>query len=299
MRFTCDHYFQIGHAHYTAGKPCQDHALSRSSGSLACAIVSDGCSTGGNTDVGSRILTFGTLQAIRDHAKASGGTLATAKISIAARQQQLIGVIRPMIGLERNDMLATCVYAYVTQSGGLIHVQGDGVVAWKYRDGQLFMHRYEWADNTPYYPAYEGRDLQAFIESHGKDLGGKRFKAISELRELPNEKREGKTARPNYEEHFTLQHGIAGHALEISGAELEQIEFLAVFTDGVTQIENVAWQDAVNDFLLFKTTAGEFAKRRMIRGIKESQKLGHGPIDDIAYAVIHIEPGEAKEEDIK
>jgi hypothetical protein len=287
MRFSTDHYFQIGHAHYTAGKPCQDHALSRSSGQIACAIVSDGCSTGGNTDVGSRILTFGTLQAIRDHAKASSGSLETAAISITARQQQLIGAVRPMIGLERGDMLATCIYAYFTQSGGLIHVQGDGVIGLKYRDGDVLMRRYEWADNVPFYPSYEGRDLEAFIERHGKDLHATRLDEQIVCRKTNGTNTETSASH-------TVQEGIRGISLEIPPHQLVGLEFVAVFTDGVTQIENVDWRDATMEFLAFKNNAGEFAKRRMIRGVKDMQQRGKGPIDDISYAVIQIEPDEGR-----
>lgn len=287
MRFSTDHYFQIGHAHYTAGKPCQDHALSRSSGQTACAIVSDGCSTGGNTDVGSRILTFGTLQAIRDHAKASNGSLDTAAISITARQQQLIGVVRPMIGLERGDMLATCMFAYFTQSGGLIHLQGDGVIGMKYRDGDVVMRRFEWADNVPFYPSYEGRDLDAFIERHGGDLHAARVNEQIILCKADGTRTERSAA-------CTLREGIQGISLEIPLHQLGRLEFVAVFTDGVTQIENVDWQDATMEFLAFKNSMGEFAKRRMIRGVKDMQQRGKGPIDDLSYAVIRIEPDQAE-----
>ena len=175
MKFSTDHYFQIGHAHYTAGKPCQDHSLSRSNGSVACAIVSDGCSSGGNTDVGARILTLGTLQAIRDHAKARDGSLATAEVSITARQQKIIGTARPILGLEPTDMLATCAYAYCTQEGALVRLHGDGVIGWKYHDGTISMRRYEWADNAPFYPSYEGVDLDAFANHHGGNTEAVRF----------------------------------------------------------------------------------------------------------------------------
>jgi hypothetical protein len=291
MIFFTDHYFQIGHAHYTAGKPCQDHALSRSSGSIACAIVSDGCSTGGNTDVGSRVLTFGTLQAIRDHAKASNGSLATAKVSILSRQQQLIGVMRPVLGLDRGDMLATCIYAYFSQSGGMIQVYGDGVIAWKDRNGDIFMHRYEWADNAPFYPSYEGLDLQAFINHHGGDLEAVRLIGHSAF----GSKESGYVEVDSTD--YTLQQGINGISMEISESLLEQIEFLAVFSDGVTQIDGVDWKDAVGEFLAFKTSAGEFAKRRMIRGIRDMQCDGRGPIDDISYAVIHVDQEKVQTEE--
>jgi len=285
MRFSTDHYFQIGHAHYTAGKPCQDHALSRSTGAVACAIVSDGCSSGGNTDIGARILTLGTLQAIREHAKARDGSLATAGVSIAARQEQCIAAARPMLGLEPEDMLATCGYIYLTQDGGLVRLHGDGVIACKYRDGTIAMRRYDWTDNTPFYPSYNGADLDAFVGCHGGDMQEVRFTEQSVVR-----RERGEYVRTDRVE-YSLKDGIAGVSMEFSASHLEQIEFLAIFTDGVTQIDGVDWRDAITDFLAFKSTAGEFAKRRMIRGIRDTQRAGgKGPIDDISYAVVHIQP---------
>ena len=284
MIFSTDHYFQIGHAHYTAGKPCQDHALSRSNGSVACAIVSDGCSSGGNTDVGARVLTLGTLQAIRDHARAPNGTLASAEVSITARQQQIISAARPILGLEQNDMLATCAYVYLTGEGGLVRVHGDGVVAWKYHNGDVSMRRYDWAGNMPFYPSYEGPDLDAFVRYHGDDTQAMRLTEQAIVRR----------ANGSYDCFASIGHslaqGIAGISIEISPAHLAQLEYIAVFTDGVTQIDGVDWRCAVSDFLSFKSTAGEFAKRRMIRGIRDMQKIGKGPIDDISYAVVRIQP---------
>jgi serine/threonine protein phosphatase PrpC len=74
--------------------------------------------------------------------------------------------------------------------------------------------------------------------------------------------------------------------------EMEEIEFIALFSDGVTQVDGVDWEDAVVELLSYKGTAGEFVKRRMIRAIKDWQKIGKGPTDDIACAVIGIEHGE-------
>jgi hypothetical protein len=294
MRFSADHYFQIGHSHYTAGKPCQDHALSRSSGLIACAIVSDGCSTGGNTDAGSRILTFGTLQAIRDHAKASNGSLETAAISITGRQQQLIGTVRPMLGLDRSDMLATCVYAYLTQHGALIHVQGDGVVGIKYRTGSINMHRFDWAKNAPFYPSYEEEEAKQYIVNLHKGIVDTAVMSHVSLWRNPD----GKSEREETSQ-ISFKEGRDGYVLKIPAEDLSNIEFVAVFTDGVTQIgklpngdDPLDWRDGVAEFLAFKNNAGEFAKRRMIRGIKDMHQFGKGPIDDISYAVIHIEPDE-------
>lgn len=290
IKFHTDHYFHIGSAHYGSGKPCQDYSLSGANELIACAIVSDGCSTGRHTDVGSRVLTLSTLQAIRDHAKASGGALDTAIVSITSRQQQILSTARLMLGLERIDMLATCAYVYLTGQGGFTHVQGDGVVGFKYRDGHIRMVRYEWAQNTPFYPSYGDGDLDKFIGTHGGNLDALRLSGFSVIRNV-----DGIYTEENSKE-FTLREGLEGIVIHIPRDELEQIDFVTTFSDGVTQIDGVDWKDAVSAFLSFKNTAGDFAKRRMIRGIKDMQQIGRGPIDDISYAVVRIEHVEQRTE---
>lgn len=283
FKFSTDHYFHIGSAHYSSGKPCQDYALSGSNESVACAIISDGCSTGRHTDVGARVLTLSTLQAIRNHVKASEGALNTAVVSITSRQQQFIGTSRIILGLETSDMLATCGYAYLTKHGGFVHIQGDGVVGLKYRDGRIKMSRYEWANNTPFYPSYGEDGIEKFVGAHGGDLEAKRLLCSTVIRQAS-----GSYAEESSQE-FTLREGLEGIVTKISQEELDEVEFVAVFSDGVTQIENFSWRDAVSAFLSFKNTGGEFAKRRMIRGIKDMQQSGKGPVDDISYAVVRIE----------
>ena len=64
-RYTTDSVFAIGASHVATGKACQDYTLSRASDTYAYAIVSDGCSSGGMTDVGARVLALATATAIR------------------------------------------------------------------------------------------------------------------------------------------------------------------------------------------------------------------------------------------
>jgi hypothetical protein len=283
MKFFTDHYFHIGSAHYTGGKPCQDYALSGANTSIACGIVSDGCSTGRHTDVGSRVLTLSTFQAIREHAEASGGFVNATNI-IASKQERLIGTTRLMLGLEKVDMLATCLYSYFNQYGGLVHIQGDGVIAVKMRDGNLHMYRYDWVDNTPFYPSYRDGGIESFVEAHGGDMNIPRLFLQTAVRDPDGKYHDGEMKT------FTLREGISGIILRFSPEELARIDCVAVFSDGVTQVDNVDWKDAVYEFLAFKQVMGDFATRRMRRGIKEMQTRGKGPIDDISYAVVRIEP---------
>lgn len=279
-----DHYFHIGNAHLGSGKPCQDYAISSIYNGAAFAVVSDGCSTGRHTDVGSRLVSLSTLSAIRDHwITRRSIDVNYSPAEIAVEQRVVLASMRDALGLISDDMLATCVYAYITPSGGIVHVQGDGVVAVKYRDGRIVMRNFEWLDNMPYYSAYKNGSAQSFIDAHGGDLHGVRLKEEVWVSVSDSEYRS-----VDLVEH-SLSAGMRGITINIDADDIEEyIEFIAVFSDGVTQIDGVRWHDAVGDFLAFKNTKGDFAKRRMIRGIKDAGKIGKGPFDDISYAVVRV-----------
>jgi len=298
VRFAADHYFQIGHAHYRSGKPCQDYAASMARDGFACAIVSDGCSTAGQnrdgsqalrddcsdageTDNGSRIVVAATRAAL---ASQSPAPISTLHERIRGEQRRLIRSARVLLGFSPRDMLATCAYVAVAGTDLTFCVHGDGVIALKYVGGRMKMCRYEWIGNIPFYPAYEDDDLAAFVRAHGEDLAAPRLLAsYYSFDETTSEHRDEKT--------FSLAEGIAGvqNFFDMSKGGAAEIEYAAVFTDGVTQIKDVAWEQAVIDLLSFKTASGEFAKRRMARHLERLLKEGHETLDDISYAVVHIE----------
>lgn len=262
MRFHADSYFTIGAAHATAGRPCQDYADVHNG--VACrVVVSDGCSTGGRTDIGSRIVALSALR----------------RIPLSAAFDQ----VRPdllstkyHLGLNQEDLLATCLIVTATTQQGWFDVSGDGVTALRYLDGTISMTRFEWANNMPYYPAYYYDEAQGaeFIRRHGG------FESACFTAETFNE--DGSTTTRS----FTA---TQGERLR-SEFNLQEIEFAAVFSDGVTQIDGIDWKDAVRELLNFKNTAGEFGKRRMIRYLKDIKAAGSkGPVDDISFAVIHID----------
>lgn len=285
IKLFTDHYFHIGGAHLTSGKPCQDYAISDVYEKMAFAIVSDGCSTGRHTDVGSRILSLSTASAIRDHwitRRKIDVIRSPAEIGIG--QNIVLAGMQDALGLITEDMLATCIYAYISPQGGIVNVQGDGVVAVKYLDGRILMSNFEWLDNKPYYPAYKNGNLQNFINAHGGKLCKKRLRE-----EVWMIDPDGENVPFDLNE-YSLSLGLRGVTFDLTQKELkEKVEFIAVFSDGVTQIDGLDWKDAVENFLAFKNTTGAFAKRRMIRGIKDCQKNGKGPFDDISYAVVRVD----------
>jgi len=288
-----DNYFHIGKAHLTSGKPCQDYAISDVYENGAFAIISDGCSTGRHTDVGSRILSLSTASAILDNwSMRRKLNVIETPIEVGIRQSIMLSGMQDALGLIVQDMLSTCLYSYICPQGGIVHVQGDGVVAVKYRDGQIKTSNFEWRDNKPFYVAYKNGNLENFINAHGGDLESHRLQEEIWMLNPDGEKVSLGTKE------YTLAQGLKGITFKFSQKELEDdIEFIAVFSDGVTQIDGIDWRDAVIDFLAFKNTVGAFVARRMIRGIKDFQKNGKGPIDDIACAVVRVEAKEEKSDD--
>lgn len=284
ITFETDNHFLIGKRHVNSGKPCQDFALSGLlEGGASYAIIADGCSSGRHTGMGAQVLTFATARAINQQwviAGKSSGDRVPQEISLH-REIQVEGV-KSALGLKYEDMLATCVYAFLSPAGGFIHVHGDGVLAYKMRSGEIVMTRYDWNGNAPAYPVYASDNYKNYIQSQGGDPSAKLL--ISQTHGI---KSDGNRTDVRQEE-YALGNSVQGITQHFSMEELQNIEYLAVFSDGVTQVENIEWQDVVQKLLSFKTTKGEFVKRRLIFAMREAEQTGKGPIDDVACAVVKV-----------
>ncbi|MBI4160807.1 MAG: protein phosphatase 2C domain-containing protein [Candidatus Yanofskybacteria bacterium] len=311
QRFYVDDYFHIGQTHLGSGKPCQDYSFSGVHENGAFAIVSDGCSTGRHTDVGARIIALSTAHALGLWFK--GKNIPLAQLRYLVKEQHDYAMLRSseILDLQFKDLLATCIYACLAPDGGLVSIQGDGAIAKVYRDGSVVFIGYRWDDDMPLYPAYAADNYRGFIKAHGDDPNARPLKVEHYHYDLCG------GVRVNLQS-VSLDEAIRGVAQEILKEEVSELSFLVVFTDGVMQVEGMDWTDAVWQLLAFKNLNGEFAKRRMIKFIKDSKKDGRkgppsavgstksvfgetksaeqspplvrrGPLDDISYAVIRIE----------
>jgi hypothetical protein len=288
-RIAMDEHFLIGADHYRQGMPCQDYAISGEAGEIAYAIVSDGCSSGGRTDVGSRATAFACAQALTSSWSDAPYILPSLSSGdIIRRHRARLGVLTQELMLTERDMLATLIYIFATPQGVLVTLWGDGVIAVKYRDGHMALWRYDWEDNMPLYPAYGKETLGAFVSAHGGDVKLDRLKEEFVMLQ-------GDTVTYEHTRWYTLGDALDGVTKIVPRDALEsRIDSIAVFTDGVTQIcqkgraDMLDWKDAVRTLLAFPNTTGSFAKRRMIRAMRGFEKEGYEPRDDIAYAVMRI-----------
>jgi hypothetical protein len=231
---------------------------------------------GAHTDVGARIITFETRRLIREFPRVDGpfwSDLALKSRVVAAAQE---------LGLRGPDLMATQLYAVIDENKetAFVRVLGDGLVVRAWEDGMFCIDRFDWANERPYYVMY-GRHPTEWINSHGGE-------DAEVLRHTDYWFKPGETEpfRQNEILHSVTE-GIAG--ITVSIPNLERLSFVALFSDGAWKIDKTEWIDAVKKMTAYKNWAGNFAKRRMNRFIADARKIGHGPIDDLSCAVIHVE----------
>lgn len=283
MTLMTDHSFHIGEQHLRNGKPCQDYALSgKLSDDLAYAIVSDGCSSGGMTDIGARLMALATKQALLEH----GTDIGTQVDVINAKRDAYLKTYCTTLGLDIRDLLATSMWAIAHKDWVFANVTGDGVVVIQHEDDHE-VHRFDWHKNMPYYPAYGIGDMDESF----KDSMSDNPKPLTHINEGLAPVGMG-GCRDGVLMGLSAEAGMG--SISISAGHLPPEEFqgpiksIALFSDGIEQIDQVGYDQAIQELMAFKSTKGKFAVRRMNRFLQETKKAGRGPIDDIAIAVIHL-----------
>lgn len=283
-----DHVFYLGEQHRRIGKPNQDYALSGvlESG-LMYSIVSDGCSSGGMTDIGSRLMVLATKKALE--------TLVLnqefirrddAVMMINMHRDKYLKSYRKLLGLQFKDLLATCLYAVSSQDFVLLHMTGDGVISLRY-ENQLLIHHFEWDKNTLYYPIYGLSDQdEHFKQIHSENETPFSYvKSVVPLIDSSDESIDCFSA-------YNVVTGISGWTICLNaGGEdtnLSKLISVGLFSDGVDQVDGFSYLDVVKQLMDFKSVKGQFAVRRMNSFLKSARKNGKGPSDDISYAVIQF-----------
>lgn len=160
--------------------------------------VSDGCSGGAHTNLGSATIirmlikalmeTYQKLLKTQKEQKPSPGllnkiigkdewkpTIPTLNfMAVHTKLQKLIDGAMKVWFLRDLDMSATLLYGVFTETEGRIKVLGDGGIGIKHRDGTFTLYKFNWTGEAPFYPYFNrGERREAFIEEYGGDLGKK------------------------------------------------------------------------------------------------------------------------------
>ena len=278
MPILTDHAFHVGEQHLRQGKPCQDFALSGAlTDTVSYATISDGCSSGGQTDIGARLVALATERALRESV-ACGDYSAE---SVNSERNLYIETYRRTLQLPVEDMLATSLWATMDEREVSVNITGDGAFALLLEVGSPVLYEITWDKNAPYYPAYRLGGLDTSFKQHQTNPTPlsitKRWIGADE------------EVCVSTDEHYIepSMNGLGFVFSKESGLFPSPIIGVGIFSDGVTQVDAYTTEETIIALTSFKTVKGQFFTRRMNRFLQDVKKTGRGPLDDIAGAVLY------------
>jgi hypothetical protein len=244
-----DAVFKIGASH----RVCQDYALAKPDS----VHLSDGCSSGRNTDIGSRFLTW----------------LLAHNPSYADSTEEGNSVIQSYgitLGLTRDDLVAT--YLEAREHTALI--LGDGYI-FQHVNNCLRLYEYKYTSNAPFYLAYKiFNDMDKWEQQFPDNK--------CELTEYVFDDKLNLVEK--YDTENTFQEGTF-KLIE------KDCKYYGIASDGLSSFQdsnkNPIGLDKVVPILFnFKNLNPGFLQRRVQMAEKEFAKLGWSHYDDLSMGVI-------------
>ena len=252
-----DSYSVVGKGHERAALASQDYAEARAGDGWWQLALSDGCSGGGRTDIGARLLTLLALK--------HGGV-----------NEELLSDLyfaKVHLGLDDQDLLATLLYAQGTSERvEQITIFGDGAV-YEEAKGKRRLTRVSFPKAIPFYLSYLlSRQTHKYLQA----LAGERVTLFE------YSARVGEPLLLVRLKYFEPEEVVGGILLESLS---ETPEKLILFSDGV-ESSQLSVEEVVDALVDLKNTTGRFLARRMKKQLMRWQKKGIFFEDDLSAAAL-------------
>ncbi len=278
-----DSVFINGSAHLI----CQDYAASginQPQGShrnnRAYAIISDGCSSSPDTDIGSRLLTKTAEQMIQS---ASSLSIHTVESIHQNASNFALGHARAL-GLSPNCVDATLLSLHASSSTVFAACSGDGVIVFQSVTGLIDAYVISFPRGFPLYPSYIHQpDRLAALSSDQR---------IKEVSHYQNTGADGSLVLQSVHESNSIT--------EIYQCPTENNRLAAIFTDGILSFSglvqtqtsksviSIPIEEVLLDFLSFKSFNGAFLRRRFKRVREQYQRKGWINQDDLGCGIFYF-----------
>lgn len=271
MTTHADGFFAIGSTHGV----CQDYVRTGTTpDGRAYAIVSDGCSSSKDTDIGARLLVRAAENFIRNNIP----------ISIPAIIAQARAYAATM-SLMPTCLDATLLLAYEQGEFIELYLVGDGVVAARPRNGgEPFIFQMEYPGGAPFYPNYfmDPPRLQAFLE-------------------MPDNLLVTKPENLNLPGVFCIHQPHERDTVLCLTLAKAEFDLVVLSTDGITSFRNsdmtpIPVTDLVTQLLAVKIPTGAFLTRRCKRFLGTYAGRCQTHFDDFSAGALFIDES-PKEED--
>lgn len=280
--------FKIGATHTV----CQDYVIAGNEGTNSIStnagpyvILSDGCSSSPDSDVGARLLVKAMDQALSGNQTREVEELHCGSARTALGWAELIGVRAEAVD-------ATLMSAHVSGDELIVACSGDGVIVLESKAGALDVYEISSPSGYPFYPAYvhQRERLAEMIDNRRcvKDL--KRFR-----RESPDAPLQ------------LLDETTSESLTEVFSLNVFDYKYVAVASDGLdsffrtqptptgNRLEPICLIDVLNQFWSFKNSHGAFVERRIKKFKKDAEARSWDHADDLSIGVIHLGDGHVRQ----
>jgi len=276
MKIHIDHLLKIGKSH----KVCEDYIISGYD-PVPYIILSDGCSSSKDTDIGARILCLVAKQYLQYH-----------KNSIQSINEFKMGqyiihkadTLMIQLGLMNTFSLdATLIVAYYHDGLIKIIMYGDGTII-STQKNCIKIETIDYTKNTPYYLSYS-------INKERKDIyhDNKIIKTIEQYYSCGDLGKDSLiVTTQEYDKEYVSTYLI----------KPDKDKTILICSDGISsflnreQSEFLHFRDFIDDFISFKTLKGEFLQRRLLSkkgAITKLEQYGYEHIDDLSIGAFVIQ----------
>lgn len=252
-----DTFLEIGNQH----KVCEDYIVAGYD-PAPYIILSDGCSTANNSEMGSRILCHLAKQYLKynkddlydiDYWKLGQWVIHNAEQTV--RQ----------LGLSISCLTATLIVAYYLDGEVRIMMYGDGSYIKMFDNENFDLTSVEYSGNAPYYLVYE-------IDTFRNDL----YMQKSPTKQIKYTYTDGSTS---------IEEFAYDHPFDIS-FRMNTMEGILIASDGIDSFLQattpIPATDVIPSFIAFKNLKGEFLKRRLNKQMKVYGRDNIGHFDDLS-----------------
>ena len=280
----------IGARHARRAQPSQDYALAgsvqktRGASERAVAhwaVVSDGCSTGGHTDLGARAWVLALRTLLREAGEGAVDLLRAP----SALQEVLLHQAGPQLdALDFQDGLATLAAVCACPGQAVAAIAGDGLVVAVFADGSIELVEQTFTRNAPLYPAYFLRDdqLEGFHSYCAAEGNAMRVRTmIFDATGEPIGASEPAKTPPGV---------LLPQVFQVYdySDRLATLEMLFVATDGLCTRGCTSLGKTVAEVMDFQSLAGSFVHRRLGALGAQWARGGTPPSDDLALGGIYL-----------
>jgi hypothetical protein len=276
QNMNADSIFNIGATHSV----CEDYAIARNPiDANPYVILSDGCSTSPDTDIGARLLVRAAEKIIKRGVAEEPGIMHQHASQLASRWARLLK-------LPAQAIDATLLTAYINNNDEVVvSCSGDGLIVVESIDGRVDAYSFSYPSGYPFYLAYLGQperlDLFSFRELFDKEI--LHFHAPSKNATLQLQSKE-----------------LRGQITEVLRIKTSDCRVVSISSDGLhsflktnhngetRSVEPVQVAEIIRELLSFRSLNGAFVARRMKKFMKECGPKGWQHSDDLSLAAIHL-----------